>query len=72
MAVIGSVTQAMRAQRVLNGAAILCDVIKADSAKGSRGCVYALSYDCVQNANVRRILERAGIRPRDFYETQKR
>ena len=68
MAVIGSVTQAMRAQRVLNGAAILCDVVKADSASGGRGCAYALSYDCVQNGNVRRILVKAGISVRDFYE----
>lgn len=65
-AVIGSVTQTMRAQRVLANAAIPTEVIKADSAVTGRGCAYALSYSCVQDGNVRTILHRAGIRVRGF------
>ncbi|MBQ7335147.1 MAG: DUF3343 domain-containing protein [Clostridia bacterium] len=65
--VIGSMTQAMRAQKVLANAAIRADVVKADSGETRRGCAYALSYPCVQDGNVRTILQNAGIRARGFY-----
>ena len=67
LAVIGSMTQAMRAQKVLAGAAVRADVVKADSAHTRRGCAYALSYPCAQENNVRTILAGAGIRVRDYY-----
>ena len=65
--VMGSMTQTMRAQKVLAGAAIRAEVVKADSNHTRRGCAYALSYPCVQDGNVRTILLSAGIRARDFY-----
>lgn len=65
--VIGSMTQAMRAQKVLASAAIRAEVIKADSSRTRRGCAYALSYSCYQEQNVQRILKDAGIRTRSFY-----
>ena len=67
LAVMGSMTQAMRAQKVLAGAAVRAEVVKADSAHTSRGCAYALSYPCSQENNVRTILSSARIRVRDFY-----
>ena len=67
LAVMGSMTQAMRAQKVLAGAAVRADVVKADSAQTRRGCAYALSYPCAQENNVRTILAGAGIRVRDYY-----
>ena len=67
VAVIGSMTQALRAQKVLANAAVRADVVKADSAHTRRGCAYALSYPCSQENNVRTILATAGIRIRDFY-----
>ena len=67
LAVMGSMTQAMRAQKVLAGAAVRAEVVKADSAHTSRGCAYALSYPCPQENNVRTILSSSGIRVRDFY-----
>ena len=67
LAVMGSMTQAMRAQKVLAGAAVRADVVKADSAHTRRGCAYALSYPCAQENNVRTILAGAGIRVRDYY-----
>ena len=66
-AVMGSMTQTMRAQKVLSNAAIRAEVVKADSAHTRRGCAYALSYPCAQEGNVRTILLSAGIRARDFY-----
>jgi hypothetical protein len=67
VAVIGSMTQAMRAQSILASAAIRTNVIKADSSKTGGGCAYALSYSCEQEDNVRSVLFNAGIRPQGFY-----
>ncbi len=67
LAVMGSMTQAMRAQKVLADAAVRTEVVKADPAHTRRGCAYALSYPCTQENNVRTILSSAGIRVRDFY-----
>ena len=64
LAVIGSLTQAMKAQNALSNAAIFSRVEKADSASTGRGCAYALSYPCSQEANVRAALRSAGIRVR--------
>ena len=64
LAVIGSMTQAMKAQRALANAAIFAKVEKADSSMTRRGCAYAVSYACEQEANVREVLRNAGIRVR--------
>ncbi len=62
--VIGSMTQAMRAQSVLAAAAIRAEVVKADSTQTGRGCAYALSFPCIWENDVKRILRDAGIRVR--------
>lgn len=67
MAIIGSMTQAIRAQRVLASAAIRAEVIKADSGDVRRGCAYALSYPCAQGGNVRIALKSGGIRVRAYH-----
>ena len=67
LAVMGSMTQVLRAQKILADAAVRAEVVKADSAHTRRGCAYALSYPCSQEGNVRAILSSAGIRVRDFY-----
>ena len=67
LAVMGSMTQTMRAQKVLSDAAVRAEIVKADSAHAPHGCAYALSYPCSQEGNVRTILSSAGIRVRDFY-----
>ena len=64
IAVIGSMTQTMNAQNVLARAAIRTEVVKADSVNSGRGCAYALSYDCAQDANLKRVLQLGGIRVR--------
>lgn len=68
VAVIGSMTRAMRAQELLSSAGIRVEVMKADSARTGRGCAYAIAYSCHQEENVRRVLRGAGIHPRAFYE----
>lgn len=58
---IGSMTQAMKAQKVLNAVAIPSTVIKVDSQR-SRGCAYGLTFSCLQSDNVKRALSSAGIK----------
>ena len=67
-AVIGSMTQAMRVQKLLANAAIRGEVIKVDSAITGRGCAYAVSYSCLQADHVKMILRDAGIRVRSYYD----
>ena len=67
VAVLGSQTRAMRAQSVLSGAAIPCELIRADSAQTGQGCAYALAFSCYQEENVKRILANASIRIRSIY-----
>ena len=61
LAVMGSMTQVLRAQKVLSEAAVRAEVVKADSAHTRRGCAYALSYPCSQTNNVNTILANASI-----------
>lgn len=72
LAVMGSMTQVLRAQKVLSDAAVRTEVVKADSAHTRRGCAYALSYPCSQENNVRTVLSGAGIRVRDYYREDAR
>ncbi len=68
LCIIGSMTQTMRAQRLLSAAAIPADAVKADTGRGGRGCTYALSFSCTQKENVRRILANGGVRVREITE----
>lgn len=66
-AVIGSITQAMRAQKALATAAIPTTVIKYDSdARGNKGCIYGLSFSCAQTANVATVLGSEGIKVKQW------
>ena len=62
---LGSVTEAMKAQRVLSAAAIPSDVIKVDKARRHGGCIYGLSFACSQERNVRTLLNSSGIAVKD-------
>ena len=64
IAIIGSVTQAMHAQRVLNAASIRTELVKADSSVTGRGCAYALLYPCIMEDAVLRTLQQDSIRVR--------
>ena len=67
-AVVGSMTQAMRAQTVLSEAAIRTTLTKISSAKTHNGCAYGVDFPCTQSGNVGMILERAGIRVREYLQ----
>ena len=71
IAVIGSTTQAMNAQGVLARAGIRVEMIKAADSMGSgRGCAYALSFPCEQEATVKTVLRTAGIRVRSIQRSK--
>lgn len=60
---MGSVTEAMKAQRVLAAAAIPTEVIKIEGTR-RRGCVFGIGFSCSQQNNVRAVLSSARINPR--------
>ena len=65
-AVIGSMTQAMRAQSILAEAAIRAAVVKVSSAKSTGGCAYGVDFPCTQMSNATTVLNRAGVRVREY------
>ncbi len=58
---VGSMTQALKAQRALAGEAIPANVIKMPSSSLGKGCTYGIGFGCEQSGNVRTILERSRI-----------
>lgn len=58
---IGSMTQAMKGQRMLTACGVRTEVVKGESSEASRGCAYALRYGCSQDIIVRRVLADAGM-----------
>ena len=64
-AAIGSVTEAMRAERALAAMAIRSDVIKTER-NGRRGCIYGVSFPCAEENNVRSALGAAKISVKEW------
>ncbi len=67
---IGSLTQTMRAQEALRRAAIPTYVIKGGKGEvsGSHGCIYGLSYHCVQKENIKTVLSYEKIKVKKWTE----
>ena len=63
---IGSVTEAMKAQKVLAAAAIPSEIIKKEGSSRRRGCVFGIGFSCAQQNNVRAVLGSARIYPKAF------
>lgn len=61
IAVLGTMTSALQAQKALANAAIFTSVTKVSSSKSTKGCTYGVSYPCVQDKNVRTILARGDL-----------
>ena len=62
---LGSVTEAMKAQRVLAAAAIPSEIIKSEGGR-RRGCIFGIGFACAQANNVRAVLSSARITPRGW------
>lgn len=65
VAVTGSMTTALRAQRALAAAAIRAEVVKSDG-QHERGCGYGVAFAARQQNNVRTILTAAHINVRRY------
>ena len=65
IAVTGSMTTALRAQRTLAAAAIRSQVVKSDDQNG-KGCGYGVTFDARQQNNVKTILTSAHINVRRY------
>lgn len=65
-AVTGSMTVALKAQRVLGKNALRAEVIKVSSSPSNRGCIYGLQFDCVLLENVKSTLHNAGINVKEY------
>lgn len=66
VAVVGSMTYALKAQQVLAQAAIPSTVIKTETASSHRGCVYGVRFYCAQENNVRTVLSTARIQVKQW------
>lgn len=67
-AVIGSMTGAMKAQNALAEAAIRAHISKISSSGAAGGCAYGVDFPCTQSGNVKMILNREGIRVREYLQ----
>ena len=67
-AVIGSMTGAMRAQSILAEAAIRAVVVKVSSSKNTGGCAYGVDFPCTQMNNAQTVLNRSGVRVREYLQ----
>ncbi len=61
IAVLGTMTNALQAQKTLANAAIFASITKISSSKSAKGCTYGVSYPCIQDKNVRTILARSDL-----------
>lgn len=62
VAEIGSMTQTMRAQKLLSQSAIPTTVVKSSASDGSTGCAYGLLFFCEHKENVENLLAKGRIR----------
>ena len=60
---IGSMTQAMQAQRALEQEGIFVHVQKTDTEIEERGCAYAVGFPCGYESEVKRILKSRELLP---------
>jgi hypothetical protein len=65
-AVLGSMTVALKAQRVLAKSAIRAEVIKVSKSTSKSGCIYGIEFDITQLSAVKAILEVNHIEAKEY------
>ena len=65
-AVLGSMTMALKAQRVLSKETIRAETVKISRSSSNKGCIYGVEFDCPLLGNVKSTLDRAGIDIKEF------
>ena len=66
-ATIGSVTYALKGQRLLADYNINSKVIKVRSQSASSGCAYGIEFDCVNTDTVSALLKRGSVPFTDMF-----
>ena len=62
-AIIGSITYASKAQRLLEENAIPSSIGKVS---GKSGCAYGVYYPCIQQNNVQTLFQKNGVRVKEY------
>jgi hypothetical protein len=70
-AVIGSITGAINAQKALASVHIPSEIVKTSTGSRSSGCVYGIEFSSEQYNNVRRVLDGASIKVREYITDQR-
>lgn len=70
-AVMGSLTNAQKAQKALSAAAIPTSINKIISSDTHKGCIWSIQFSCNQLPNVQSVLSAARINVRAWGETDK-
>ena len=65
-AVLGSMTIALKSQRILAKAAIRAEVVKVSRSTSKSGCIYGIEFDITQLTAVRTILEANHIEAKEY------
>ena len=60
-AIMGTLTNAQKAQKALSTAAIPSYISKTNSPTNHNGCVWSLNFSCNQLGNVKNVLSKSGI-----------
>ena len=58
---LGSMTQAIKARRLLSSQGLEVKVRKISEGNSHRGCVYGIEYPCEISGNIRSVLRSNGI-----------
>ena len=64
--VLGTLTNAQKAQRALSAAAIPSKIVKQTQSNIHRGCVWSVEFSYSQKQNARTVLSNAGISVRSW------
>ncbi len=65
-AVMGSITNAQKAQKVLSAAAIPTSLNKTEASSAHKGCVWSVTFACNQLQNVKSVLAYSGLRVKEW------
>ena len=65
-AVTGSMTMALKAQRVLSREALRASTVKVSKSTSDKGCIYGVQFDCALLGNVKAALDTAGIEVKEY------
>ena len=52
---VGSLTHAMKGQRLLEGVGIAARIVKLDAGKTRKGCSYGIEFSCSETKRVRSV-----------------